>query len=357
MTRLEKLRAAAEREGLDALVLTSPVARRYATGFGSSAGMVLITSGECFFITDFRYIEDAKARVEGYTVLMCSREKPARSMVLECLGAIKTVKLGYEADTMTVSALAEWKKHRKLRLQPADELLHTLRLCKDEHEIASIERAQRIAELALMEVLESVIRPGLTERRLCAELVYRMYTQGGDALSFAPIVVSGPNSAMPHGEPGNRVLAHGDCVTIDMGVELDGYCSDMTRTVVLGEAGDEVRRVYDIVLRAQQAGIEAVRAGRTGKEIDGAAREVIEQAGYGEYFGHGFGHGVGLEVHERPVAGPSGETSIPAGAVITAEPGIYLPGRFGIRIEDMLQVTETGSRNLTDMSKELAVIG
>lgn len=357
MTRLEQLRKSAQQEGLDALILTSPVARRYMTGFTTSDGLVLVTPEESFFITDFRYIEAARERVKDFTVLMSTREKTQRDIVMEKLKDKKTVALGYEADTMTVEWLEKWKKNRKLSLRPAQKLLHTMRLVKDEQEIQTIERAQGIAEQALTDVLENVIRPGLTERELCAELVYRVYKYGADAISFAPIVVSGPNSALPHGEPGDRVLQRGDCVTIDMGAKLDGYCSDMTRTVVLGEAGDEVRRVYDTVLRAQIAGIEAVHAGRTGKQIDAAAREVIQKAGYGEYFGHGFGHGVGLEVHEQPTAGPSGETPMPAGAVITAEPGIYLPGRFGVRIEDMLVVTENGSRNLTHMPKELLIIG
>ena len=363
MTRLQALQASLISENLDALILTSPTARRYITGFPSSAGLALITPGECFFFTDFRYIEAAQAQVRGLTVRLSTRDESARKQAIDILRDLNAADIGFEADAMTAAEREDWERLWRqtsaatdLRLRPAQELPHSLRLRKDADELAAIEAAQRIAERALSEVVGQVLRSGLTERQVCAELVYRLHLYGADGPSFPPIVASGPHSALPHAQPGDRALQRGDCVILDMGASLDGYCSDMTRTVFLGKVSDEQRRVYDAVLRAQTAGIAAVKAGAAGREIDAAARQVIADAGHGDHFGHGFGHGVGLEVHERPGVNPSGETPIPAGAVITAEPGIYLPGQFGVRIEDLLVVTETGSRNLTEMAKELRII-
>lgn len=356
MNRLQTIQNAMKHERLDALMLTSPVARQFLTGFRSSAGTVLVTPGESFFLTDFRYIEAARTRVGGVTVKLVTREEPARKQVTDILYRLGASEVGFEADTMTVKELEAWQGAEGIHFRPAQQLLHNLRLCKDEDEIRAIEAAQRIAERALAEVLDNVIRPGLTERQVCAEIVYRIHLYGADGPSFAPIVVSGPNSALPHGEPGDRVLEHGDCVTLDIGAALDGYCSDMTRTIFLGDASEEHKRVYETVLCAQEAGISAVKSGAAGRDIDEAARAVIREAGYGDCFGHGFGHGVGLEIHENPSVSISGEDGIPAGAIITAEPGIYIPGEFGVRIEDLLVVTEKGCRNLTDMPKEMRII-
>ncbi|MCL2030807.1 MAG: Xaa-Pro peptidase family protein [Oscillospiraceae bacterium] len=357
MNRLQAIQNAVRDEGLDALLLTSPVARQYAAGFRSSAGAAVVTPEACLFLTDFRYIEAARERVRGMEVRMTTHERPLRKQAAEWLYDRGAIEIGFEADTLTAEELELWQKEPGFRFRPAHKLARDLRMRKDEGEIRAIEAAQRVAERALSEVLETVLRPGLTERQVCAELVYRLHLYGADGPSFPPIVVSGPNSALPHGEPGGRVLERGDCVTVDFGAALGGYGSDMTRTVFLGRADDEQKRVYGVVLQAQEAGIAAIRAGRTGAEIDEAARAVIRGAGYGDYFGHGFGHGVGIEIHEGPRLSVSGEDPIPAGAVVTAEPGIYLPGKFGVRIEDMLAVTEDGCRNLTRAPKELREIG
>ena len=216
--------------------------------------------------------------------------------------------------------------------------------------------AQRISERALEEVLH-IIRPGMTEREVAAMLVYEMLRHGSEGNSFAPIVVTGTKTSMPHGVPGDRVICEGDFVTMDFGSTKNGYCSDMTRTVAVGYATDEMKNVYDTVLRAQLAGISAARAGVLGRDIDAAARKVIADAGYGEYFGHGFGHSLGLDIHEWPSANPSGDTPMPAGAVCSAEPGIYLPGRFGVRIEDVVIIREGGCENITKAPKELLILG
>ena len=215
--------------------------------------------------------------------------------------------------------------------------------------------AQRIAERALTDILNE-IRPGVTEKEIAARLQYLMLHYGAENMSFDPIVVSGPNGSLPHGVPSEKVIQSGEFVTMDFGCIYHGYCSDMTRTVAVGSVTEEMRQVYNTVLAAQKAGIEAARAGATGRAVDGAARAVIQQAGYGPYFGHSFGHGVGVEIHEGPNATPSNDKPLPAGAVISAEPGIYLPGKLGVRIEDVLYLTEGGCQNLTLAPKELLIL-
>jgi Xaa-Pro aminopeptidase len=234
-------------------------------------------------------------------------------------------------------------------------LLTVLRGSKDEVEIAAMVAAQRIAESALEELLGE-IAVGMTEKEIAARLQYLMVTAGAEKLSFDTIVASGPNSSMPHAVPTERRIENGDFLTIDFGCVYHGYCSDMTRTFAVGSVSDEMRAVYDTVLEAQLAGIAAAKAGVSGKEIDGAAREVIEKAGYGPYFGHSFGHSLGIDIHENPNASPGNNEPMPVGAVISAEPGIYLPGRFGVRIEDVLVLEESGCRNITAFPKELLVI-
>ena len=196
----------------------------------------------------------------------------------------------------------------------------------------------------------------MTEKEIAARLTYLMLHYGAENMSFDPIVVSGANSSRPHGVPGEKTIEAGDFVTMDFGCIYDGYCSDMTRTVAVGHVTDEMQTVYDTVLNAQLAGIAACKAGVTGRDVDAAGRKIIEAAGYGDAFGHGFSHGVGLEIHEAPVASPRGEAPLPAGSIVTAEPGIYLPGKFGVRIEDMLYVIEDGCIDLTDASKQLIVL-
>ena len=215
--------------------------------------------------------------------------------------------------------------------------------------------AQRIAEKALEETLP-LIRPGLSEQELAAELTYRMMRHGAHKNSFDPIAITGAHTSMPHGVPGAALIRDGDFVTMDFGCVKDGYCSDMTRTVAVGSATDEMKNVYDTVLRAQKAGIDAARPSATGVEVHNAAASVIAGAGYGEYFGHSFGHGVGLDIHESPNASPRNGSPLGEGAVISAEPGIYIPGRFGVRIEDVLYLTGDGNVDITKAPKELIIL-
>ncbi len=353
--RLAALRPLMEAENLDALLCSSDVARYYMTGFPSSAGMALILWEKSYFWTDFRYFELAQREVSGYDIAMVTREKPYKELLRQALEAHGARRVGFEADAMFVSQHTRLREALPVEMIPADKLLNTLRAVKDDHELALMQEAQRIAERALESVLP-LIKPGVSEKHICAELIYHMLREGADKVSFDPIVVAGPNSSLPHGHPGDRPIARGDFVTMDFGCMYKGYCSDMTRTVAVGEATAEMRKVYEIVLRAQEAGSAAARGGVVGSTIDAVARKVIEDEGYGEYFGHGFGHGIGLEVHEDYCAGSSEEKILPVGAVISAEPGIYLPGRFGVRIEDVVALTKTGVINLTRAPKELLIL-
>ena len=240
-------------------------------------------------------------------------------------------------------------------LSDLDELVDALRAAKDEGEIALMTKAQEITDRAFSEILK-FIQPGMTEQEIAAKLQYDMLRFGAEKMSFDPIVVSGPNGSLPHGIPSAKQVQQGEFITMDFGCKYGGYCSDMTRTVALGEPTGEMRKVYQTVLEAQLAGIAVTKAGVPGKSIDAAARKVIEDAGYGEYFGHGYGHSLGIEIHESPNANTRDETLLPVGAVVSAEPGIYLPGKFGVRIEDVTVLTADGCMVLTKSPKELIIL-
>ena len=236
-----------------------------------------------------------------------------------------------------------------------NEKIAGFRCVKEPYELERMRKAQMITDEAFKEVLKR-IHVGMTEKELAAELIYCLLKKGGEGLSFDPIVVSGPNTSLPHGVPGDRRLKEGDFITMDFGVIYQGYCSDMTRTVALGYATDEMKKVYDTVLKAQLAGIAVTKAGVTGKQIDAAARQVIQEAGYGQYFGHGYGHCLGMEVHEMPSCSPGGETVMQTNMVSSAEPGIYLPGKFGVRIEDVVIFTDDGCEDITQSPKNLIIV-
>lgn len=340
---------------LEALVLTDPVSIRYASGFAITDGAAVIARDKAWFITDSRYIEAAQNAIPDMEILCTSQKKSLRTILGEIMAQGGYRAVGTEADRLSHGQWLQLEDDLSCTLQSAAHILSGLRASKDAGEVADIVAAQRIAEKALDEVL-GIIRPGMTEKELAAELVYRMYKYGGEANSFDPIVITGKKTSMPHGVPGEEVIALGDFITMDFGTMYNGYCSDMTRTVALGSVTEEMRRVYNTVLEAQLAGIAAARPGVAGREIDMAARQVIEKAGYGEYFGHGFGHSLGLEIHEAPNANLSNREPMPEGAVISAEPGIYLPGRFGVRIEDMLWLRGAGAENLTNAPKELIIL-
>ena len=317
---------------------------------------MIVTVHQAFFITDSRYIEAARAALAGIAqVLLCSHEAPMRTLVQGILREANVQLLGGEEQTTSYAEFTAYEQLLGLKLQPAQNILRTLRASKQPEELAMMYQAQQITDETFAQIC-TVIRPGMTEREIAAELIYRMLRLGAEGTSFDPIVLTGPDTSMPHGVPGDRRVAEGDFVTMDFGCRKNGYCSDMTRTVAVGYATDEMKNVYDIVLRAQLAGIAKAAAGVTGAEIDGAARKVISDAGYGEYFGHSFGHSLGLYIHESPSASPSVKTPMPEGAVISAEPGIYLPGKFGVRIEDVLILREGGCEVITKAAKQLLIL-
>ena len=356
LNNIARIQRALTQAHLDAILLTDENDRRFATGFPSSDGAVIVTVHQAFFITDARYIEAARAALTGIAqVLLCSREAPMRTLVQGILREANVQILGGEEQTTSYAEFTAYEQLFGLKLQPAQNLIRSLRAAKQPEELAMMYQAQQITDETFAQIC-TVIRPGMTEREIAAELIYRMLRLGAEGTSFDPIVLTGPDTSMPHGVPGDRRVAAGDFVTMDFGCRKNGYCSDMTRTVAVGSATDEMRRVYQTVLDAQLAGIQTARAGVTGQAVDGAARQIITDAGYGDCFGHGFGHGVGLFIHEAPTASTRSEQPLPAGTVLTAEPGIYLPGRFGVRIEDMLFLTEDGNRNLTLAPKELIVL-
>jgi Xaa-Pro aminopeptidase len=354
MNNIERIKAAVREHGLDAMLITSEANRLFATGFHSTAGVVLVTGSSAWFFTDSRYFEAASMAVKNAIVQPVDRfetyGKRINFIIEDC--GIKT--LGFEEAAVTYGEFTEWSSKLKADLTASQKLLTSLRAVKSREDLSEMIDAQRIAEKSFAEILP-LISTDITEKDLAAELLYRCLRNGADDKSFDFIVVSGERSSMPHGVPTDKKIQKG-FLTIDFGVKKNGWCSDTTRTVCVGEPTEEMRRVYDIVLQAQLAGIETARAGVKGREIDEAARHVIDIMGYGNYFGHGFGHGLGLEVHEAPNAAPSADVQIPAGAVISAEPGIYLPGRFGVRIEDVLYITAGGSENITKLQKKLIVL-
>jgi len=339
---------------LDAILVTSAPNRRYVTGFPSSAGAALVTKDTAWFFVDSRYIEAAAAKIPGAVV----QEAYSPASYLERINAViekhGVKKLGFEEDEMTVSDFRRYEEGLHAGLVPAQSILQDLRAVKGPEELEVMKRAQAISEKAWLALMNR-LSTDMTERQAAYELTYLMMEYGADDSSFDPIFVSGPASSMPHGVPQDVKIRPG-FLTMDFGALVDGYCSDTTRTVCIGKPTDEMRRVYDTVLEAQLAGIAAARAGAFGSVIDGAARKVIADAGYGAYFGHSFGHGLGIQVHEVPNASPRWDRPIPMGAVISAEPGIYLPGKFGVRIEDVLYITENGSENLTALPKELIIL-
>lgn len=356
MQNLERIRNAIAAAELEALLLIDSKNRYYATGFPSSDGVVLITPEQAYVIIDGRYIEACRAAIgDSAEVLLCNQENPARAILKQLLETHGITRLGAEDGCLTHQQFTMYEKLLGCPLQNAQGILNRLRSEKQPHELEYLRAAQDITDAAFAEVLKR-IRPGVTEREIAAELVYQMLLRGAEGNSFDPIVVAGARGSMPHGVPSDAKVQAGDFVTMDFGCLKGGYCSDMTRTVAVGHVTDEMRTVYDTVLKAQLAGIAAARAGIPGQAIDAAARKVITDAGFGPYFGHGFGHCLGLDIHEPPFASPSGEALMPDGCLSSAEPGIYIPGRFGVRIEDVMIIRADGAEVITKAPKMELII-
>ena len=356
MERLHKLAAMARANHCDGVLITEAENLCYATGFVGLEGMVLVTAdGKGYCFTDSRYIEAAEKAIApwGYQVIQPDVSYP--QCVAQLCQEHKLESLLFEDQDMTVASHARYTAAVPAKLIPAGEAFSETREFKEEIEVERIVAAQRIAEKALEEILP-LIKPGAVEREVAAELDYRMARLGSTGVSFQTIFVSGAKSSLPHGTPGDKKIEAGDFVTIDFGAMVGGYHSDMTRTFAVGFATDEMKKVYNTVLEAQLAGIEAFAVGKPGSEVDKAARDIIEAAGYGPYFGHGLGHSLGLNIHESPRAAKTYHREFVQGNIVTIEPGIYLPGKFGVRIEDMVYLGADGKRNLTNFPKELLIL-
>ncbi len=362
--RRNALRAHLRERELDAMLITDLLNIRYLTGFtGSNAALVVHAQDEpgaerrTVFCTDGRYTEQAAAQVPDLETVV---ERSSASALAERLGADAAAhrRTGFESHRVTVDGHETLASAAgEAALVRAPQLVETLRLVKDAEELAALHRACAVGDRALADLIAAGgLRAGRTEREVARDLESRMQNHGATGPSFDTIIASGANSAVPHHRPGGTVLAEGDFVKMDFGAHLDGYNSDMTRTLVLGEPAAWQREIYDLVLSAQLAGCEAVRAGVDVREVDSVARNVIEEAGHGEHFVHGLGHGIGLEVHEAPSLSQRGDGTLDAGMAVTVEPGVYLPGHGGVRIEDTLVVRSGAAEPLTMTTKELVSV-
>jgi Xaa-Pro aminopeptidase len=352
MSRAERLvELIAERE-LDQLFVSDLTNVRYLSGFTGTNGACLVGREQRIFFTDFRYTDRAEREVGEEW----ERPEAERELVPQ-IAARMSGKVGFEDAKLSVRQLArlEAAVGENVDLVPAGDLVEQLRAVKEPEEIERMAAASEVADDVFRWALQSGLA-GHTERDVARAVEARIRELGAEP-SFPPIIAAGENGALPHAEPGDREIGSGELVVFDMGAELDGYCSDGTRTFATGEPGDEAREVYDLVLTAQLASLAGIRVGASGKEIDAVAREMLTEAGHGDQFGHGLGHGVGLEVHEGPRLATTSEDELRAGNAVTVEPGIYVPGRFGVRIEDLVVLTADGYRNLSGTPKELQVVG
>ena len=354
MNNIQRIRQVIPEYNCDAILILNQVNRLFATGFSSSAGVLLVTADNAWYFTDSRYIEAAQTAITGADVILVTKDEKVTECVKTIVDKNNITSIGFEEGFVSYKCKKDWNDKLGIEMVPAHNLLNDLRKIKTRSDLDKMIRIQRISEKVFNEILP-LISTDMTEKDLAAEIIYRSLKNGVDDKAFDPIVVSGSNSSRPHGVPGNDKISKG-FLTIDFGLKLDGWCSDTTRTLCIGIPDDEMVTIYNTVLKAQEAGIKTVRGGVKGIDVDTAARKVIEDAGYGEYFGHGFGHSIGLEVHETLSASQLSKDILPAGAVISAEPGIYLPGRYGVRIEDTLFITENGSENITKLPKTLTVI-
>ncbi len=356
-TRLTRLRQRLEESELDGILVSTPENRRYLSGFTGSAGYLLITSTDAVLATDFRYVEQAGAQAPGFRVERIGGDLRWFTKLAAEGGATH---VGFESQHMTVSthtafqkAVEEAESVGGPTLVPTSELVDKLRAFKDEEELRLLTKAIEISDQAIDQVAPTV-EPGVTEEQVAWELEKAMRERGSESNAFDIIVGAGPNGALPHHRAGDKVIQRGEAVVIDMGATYQGYCSDLTRTIFVGEPDDTFCRVYDTVLSAQIAAEERVTAGMTGVEADAIARDLIAQAGYGDNFGHSLGHGVGLAVHEYPGVGPRSEEPLEDGMVFTIEPGIYLSGWGGVRIEDIV-VLENGRARVISQAKKMRV--
>ncbi len=353
---MKRLRNISEQNELDGILITDPYSLRYYTGFQGGEGIALLTAGEAVLYVDSRYTEAATQEVKeadsGFYVKEFNHDQPLFQLLRKQLQDSGAEKIGFEDRFMTCSTFSKYSKELEVKMLPLEDLLMKPRQIKSAAELELLRKAEAIGDRAFQHIL-TVLKPGITELEVAAELEYSMKKNGASGLSFDTIVASGFHSAMPHAIPTDKKLESGDFVTMDFGCIYQGYCSDMTRTVVIGRADEEQRKVYQTVLGAHLRAMEEVRPGMRCMDVDRIARDYIRDAGYGEYFGHGLGHSVGLYIHESPALNTRDETELCPGMIETIEPGIYIPGFGGVRIEDMGVVTETGYETFAKSPKNL----
>jgi len=352
MTVLIKLREAMKQNGFEAVLITKPENRRYVSGFTGTSGIVVVTQTNAWFVTDFRYKDQAASECEGFEILIHTPEKS----VYQVLNELELKSLAFEDENMTVSQYNTYiSEMGQTEFVSISQMVEGLRIQKTHDEIDMIRKSAAITDAGFSHII-SYIKPGMKEIEVALELEMFMKKQGASALSFDIIVASGLRSSLPHGRASEKIIEDGDFITMDFGCIYKGYCSDMTRTVVVGEASEKQKKVYETVLKAQEAALKAIKPGISGKDADKVARDIITEEGFGEYFGHGLGHGVGLEVHEAPRLAPIGEKILKENMVVTDEPGIYIPDFGGVRIEDLIVVTEDGCERLSTSPKHLIQI-
>lgn len=350
MSRVKAVQAKLKDNGVDALLITSPYNLRYVSNFTGSTGLSVITQDKAYFVTDFRYTEQAKEQAEGFEIIKNTGSIYEEVKTIVEKDSLST--LGFEKDFVTFATYDLLKSLLSSDLEPVSGLIESLREVKEEAEIETIKEAIKITEYAFKEIL-NFIKPGVSEIEVANRLDFLMREKGATSVSFDTIVASGKRSAMPHGVASEKLIEQGDMITIDFGCYYKGYVSDMTRTFSLGNPGEELKKIHQIVLDANLKVTEQAKVGVTGKELDAVARDYITEQGYGEAFGHSTGHGIGLEVHEGPGIHFRNENKLVEGNVITNEPGIYIPGLGGVRIEDDLLITKDGNVNLMSVTKEL----
>lgn len=349
-----KLRERLKELGVEGLLVTSEYNRRYVSGFTGTAGVVLLSDEEAVFITDFRYVEQAEAQVRNCRIV--EHKGTIVEEVVKQAKALGIKKLGFEEQHMTYATFTAYQTAlNDIELVPVSGAVEKLRLIKTNEEIKILKEACEIADAAFSHIIQ-FIRPGMKELDVANELEFFMRKNGAISSSFDMIVASGYRSALPHGVASEKVIEKGELVTLDFGAYYKGYCSDITRTIAVGDPGDEMKEVYHIVLEAQLRGMNGIKPGMTGKEADALTRDYIKEKGYGDYFGHSTGHGLGMEVHEGPALSFRSNTRLEEGMVVTVEPGIYLPGKGGVRIEDDTLITATGNESLTHSPKELIIL-
>jgi Xaa-Pro aminopeptidase len=349
--RLKALQHALTRKNLDAYIVLDRSNTFYLTGFTGTFSILLIGNRAAYFITDFRYIERVRAHLAGFTIVLSKRNH--ERTVARIARRKSWKRIGFE-ETITYGDLERLRNaDRRLQLQCARGMIEALRIKKDQAELLSIRKAAATCD-AVFARIRPLLRPGTAEKQIERKIRTTIERLGGQSEAFPTIVASGPNSSMPHYETGSRTLQKGDLVTIDLGVRLDGYCSDITRTFFIGSASREQRRIYEVVLEAQKRALEGIKPGVAATQADRLARSFIVQSGYGKFFGHGLGHGVGIDIHEPPYLRQEDKTLLYPGMVITIEPGIYIPGKMGVRIEDLAVVTDIGCEVLTLTPKDFS---